>query len=282
MKLWSSNFVFSAPWNRTTEAVWKKYPNDEMPNVKHIDVLDRKVTEDGRLLTTRLIGSEFNFPQLIVKLLGLPEMCYAIEFSEVDLKTQKMTLRTINSTFCSVLSVNERLVYTPNRDCPNQTCLKQGAKIHIKGIPFNTYFEDMIVYGFESTSALGRKALQNVLNEITIESILNTIANKLQELSHDIDTAANKFDNAFNILERMGELSKDLDRAGCMINTEINNFSNRLHSELSQLLQSLDNELSTIEVKINLPEHFRDLESSKIGLFEAVMDAGLSAKSENS
>merc|ERR1712142_1147587 len=78
MKLWSSDFVFSAPWKQTTEAVWKKYPNDQMPNVAFIDVIDRKITEDGRLLTTRLFGSQFSFPKLITTLLGLPEMCYAI------------------------------------------------------------------------------------------------------------------------------------------------------------------------------------------------------------
>merc|ERR1712168_1741145 len=50
MKLWSTNHIFSAPWKCTTEGVWKKYPNERQPHVKTIDVLDRHVTEDGRLL----------------------------------------------------------------------------------------------------------------------------------------------------------------------------------------------------------------------------------------
>jgi len=275
MKLWSSNFVFNAPWSQTTEAVWKKYPNDQMPNVSHIDVIDRKVTQDGRLQTTRLIGSQFIFPQVITSLLGLPEMCYAIEFSEVDLKTQKMTLRTVNSTFDSVLSVNEKLVYIPSLEDPNCTLLKQGAKVHINGIPFTSYFEDLLVSGFEATSKLGRTAMQNVLNKITLENILNTVTDELHQLSHDVDTAASKF----NIADRMSELSKDLDRASSMIDSEIQHFSDKLHTELVQLLQSLDTEVTQISVKINLSEHGSDLESSKIGLFEAVMKAGISMES---
>jgi len=282
MKLWSSNFVFNAPWNQTTEAVWKKYPNEQMPNVAHIDVIDRKVTEDGKLLTTRLFGSHFNFPHLITTLLGLPEICYAIESSEVDLKTQTMTLRTINSTFCSVLSVNEKLVYTPSAHDSNQTCLNQTAKVHINGIPFTNYFEDMIISRFEPTAKLGRKAMQNVLNNITIEHILNTVTNELHQLSLDMDNAASKFDSTFNIAEKMEELSKDLDRASSMINTEIQSFSNKLQSELLQVLQSLETELSHISIKVNLTELGIDLEASKVGLFEAVKNAGISVKSEHS
>lgn len=155
MKLWSSTFTFNAPWEKTTEAVWKKYPSEDTPHVVHIDVIDRKVTEDGRLLTTRLFGSQFNFPQFITSMLGLPEMCYAIELSEVDLKTQKMTLRMINSTFSSVLSVDEKLVYTPNTDNSTETYLSQGATVNINGIPFNNYFEDMLVNRFDATAQLG-------------------------------------------------------------------------------------------------------------------------------
>jgi len=275
MKLWSSNFVFNAPWSQTTEAVWKKYPNEQMPNVSHIDVIDRKVTQDGKLQTTRLIGSRFNFPQLITSLLGLPEMCYAIEVSEVDLKTQKMTLRTVNSTFDSVLSVNEKLVYSPSSDDPNHTHLKQSSKVNINGIPFTSYFEDLIISGFEATSKLGRTAMQNVLNKITVENILNTVTNELHQLSHDIDSAASQF----NIVDRISELSQDLDRASSMIESEIQHISDKLHSELLQLLQTLDTEVSQISVKINLSEHGSDLESSKIGLFEAVMKAGISTES---
>ena len=113
-------FFCSAPWKQTTEAVWKKYPNEQMPNVEFIDVIDRKITDDGKLLTTRLFGSQFIFPQLITTLLGLPEMCYAIELSEVDLKTQKMTLQMINYTFGSVLTVNEKLVYSASKTNPDE------------------------------------------------------------------------------------------------------------------------------------------------------------------
>lgn len=281
MKLWSSDFVFSAPWKQTTEAVWKKYPNDQMPNVAFIDVIDRKITEDGRLLTTRLFGSQFSFPKLITTLLGLPEMCYAIELSEVDLKTQKMTLRMINYTFGSVLTANEKLVYSPCKDNPNETHLKQGAKVQINGISFANYFEQMLVDRFDATSKLGRKAMQNVLQAITVENILNTIKKELNELSSDIDKTVTKLDTEYSITERIQELSKDLDTASSMINSEIQSYSNKLHSEFLQLIHSLDSELSQVAVKVELAGH-SNVDLTNIRLYDAVKQAGITTKTTES
>lgn len=282
MKLWSSDFVFHAPWKQTTQAVWSKYPNELMPNVAHIDVIDRRITKDGKLLTTRLFGSHFSFPQLIVTLLGLPEICYAIERSEVDLKTQKMTLRTINYTFGSVLTVNEKLVYLPSADDPEETHLKQSAKIHINGIPFPSYFEDMIVSRFEATSKLGRRAIQNVLKKITIENILDTVKNELTQLSADADKAASRLDSEFNITERVKDLSSDLDRAASMINSELQSFSEKLQSDFLQMIRSLDSELSQVVVKVRLSENGAEMDFADMTLCEAVKSAGLSGETGHS
>jgi len=273
MKLWSINDVFSAPWRYTTEAVWKKYPNDEQPHVKSIDVLERRVTDDGRLLTTRLFGSHFSFPSLIVQMLGLPEMSYAIEYSEVDLKTQTMTMRTINSTFGSVLLVDEKLVYTRNPQNPAQTHLTQSAKIGISGIPFPSYFESMIVDNFGKNSAVGRGAVQKMVSTLGVENIIDCVTKELRILSQEVDTAANRIDDKLS--EKLTELAKDLDRASCMVNDEIKHISHRLHSEMMQVLNGLEHELSHISVKVNLSQHARTFESSRSGLVEAVMKAGI-------
>lgn len=277
MKLWSVSDIFSAPWRYTTEAVWKKYPNDQQPHVKSIDVLDRRVTADGRLLTTRLFGSQFNFPSMIIQLLGLPDMSYAIEYSEVDLATQTMTLRTINSTFGSVLLVDETLVYTPSRESPSQTHLEQSAKIGISGIPFSSYFEDMIIDNFGKNSAIGRSAVQKMVSTLGVENIISRVTKELQLLSQEVDTAANRMDDKLS--EKMSELAKELDEASCMVNEEIKYISHRLHSEMLHVLNGLEKELSHISVKVNLSKHGCTFESSKSGLFDAVMRAGITVQS---
>ena len=128
----------------------------------------------------------------------------------------------------------------------------------------------------------GRKAIQNVLKKITIENILSTVTNELHELSSDVDQAASKLDFEFNITERVLELSKDLEQATSMINSEIQLFSNKLHTEFLQLIRTLNSELSQVVVKIKLSEHGSNVDLSKISLCEAVTQAGISGKSRNS
>lgn len=276
MKFWSSACEFDAPWKQATEAVWKKYPNEHQPNVQHIDVLDRKITADGKLLTTRLFGSHFSFPKLITTLLGLPEICYAIEQSEVDLKTQQMTQRMINLTFGSVLTVNEKLVYSQSKENPSKTCLDQSAKVTIAGIPFPDYFENMIVTRFDSTSTLGRKAIQQKIQTVTVEGILNTIERELSVLTSEINRAT--LDMKFNLTERVLELYRDLDRAAGLINTEIQSFSEKLQSEFLQVIKTLDSELSQVVVKLRLSENGDAIELSRISISEAVQRAGITAQ----
>jgi len=276
MKFWTSAFEFNAPWKQATEAVWKKYPNEHQPNVEHIDVLDRKITADGKLLTTRLFGSHFSFPKLITTLLGLPEICYAIELSEVDLKTQQMTQQMINVTFGSVLTVNEKLVYSQSKDHPEKTSLDQSATVTIAGIPFPDYFENMIVSRFDSTSKLGRKAIQQKIQTVTVEGILNTIERELSLLTSEINRTT--MDVKFNLTERVLELYRDLDRAAGLINTEIQSFSEKLQSEFLQVIKSLDSELSQVVVKLRLSEGGDDIELSRISLSEAVQRAGITAQ----
>jgi len=274
MKFWSVNDIFSAPWRCTTEAAWKKYPNNEQTHVKCIDVLDRKVTPDGRLLTTRLFGSQFNYPKIIVSLLGLPEMQYVIEYSEVDLKTQTMILRQVNSTWSSVLSVDETIVYTPSRENVDFTHVDQSAKISISSIiPWASHFEGTIVNGFEKNSAVGRSVVQKTVNTLTVEVLIDKVTQELREISQEIDTATNLIDNMLS--EKMAELAMDLDRASGMINNEIQYISTNLQSEMLQIIDGLERELSQISVKVNLSEFGCTFESSKTGLLDAVMRAGI-------
>lgn len=81
--------------------------------MKAIDVIDRKVTEDGRLLTTRIFGSNWNLPTIITNLFGMPESCYAVEHIEVDPVNKKMILKMVNYTFWGLMAVKEHIVYEP-------------------------------------------------------------------------------------------------------------------------------------------------------------------------
>lgn len=278
MKLWTTEHIFSHPWKKVTEAAWKKYPNELNTNVRAIDVVDRKVTRDGKLHTTRIFGSHWNLPTFITTLLGMPEMCYAVEHSEVDMLNERMVLKMINYTFWGMLAVEEKLVYEPSKENPNETFLTQGAQISVNGIQFSNYFEEVICSNFESTSVKGRKALENVLHKIKIEDILNALTDEIQELSTELDKATSKIDSEFHISARLQELSQDLDNATSMINSELQTFSDKLTLEFSNLVSKLNMDLHQITARINTTsENYCDL-----GLTAAVQNSGITAKKPDS
>ena len=62
------NFVYnfsSHPWETVTKAVWQKYPNPLNPNVKGLDVVERKV-ENGVLKSHRVLSTEWGIPEWVV------------------------------------------------------------------------------------------------------------------------------------------------------------------------------------------------------------------------
>jgi len=277
MKLWTKEHIFSHPWKNVTEAAWKKYPNEHNTNVTAIDVLDRKLTEDGQLYTTRIFGSNWNFPTLLATVLGLPDQCYAVEHSIVDLKEEKMTLKMVNYTFLGILAVEETLVYQKNKNNPNETKLTQDAKISVQGISFSGYFEDLVVSNYDVNSVKGRTAIEQVVNKIKIENILDTVSEEILELRTDIDDATTKLDNEFHVSEKLKSLTEDLDKATTLINTELSKFSSYLSDEFQQLVGRLSNELDQITVRIGNIDSL-DRQQNNISLTDAVKTAGIGVK----
>ena len=169
MKLWSSEHVFHHPWDVVSQAVWRKYPTELNPSVKAIDVLERKISDNGRLTTTRVFGTEWNFPKVLGKLLGIPDMCYAFEHTTVDPHEKSMTLHMMNHTFLGLMGVKEKIVYKQSSEDPNQTIMSHNAEIAVTGIRFENYFENVIVQGFDKNCVNGRQAIENAVAMVNHE-----------------------------------------------------------------------------------------------------------------
>eukprot|EP00124_Ichthyophonus_hoferi_P004973 Ihof_evm5s628 gene=Ihof_evmTU5s628 len=74
MKFWEANHVFPHPWEKVTEASWRKYNNQLTPtlcpHIRSVDVLERKVLPSGLLSTTRLIAVSSALPSWMAPLFG--------------------------------------------------------------------------------------------------------------------------------------------------------------------------------------------------------------------
>jgi len=237
MKLWSSEYLFGHSWERVTQALWRKYPNKLNPNVVAVDVIDRKVAEDGTLHTVRVLGTNWNLPVFVSAILGIPDMMYAMEYSIVDPASKTMSIKSVNYTFSSVAEVQESIKYFQNQD-NSSTTMTHDAVIKVSGISFKDYCEGLIASGFDVNAMKGRQAIEQVIAKISLEGILQSINEEMDELSKELDSVTSKF------------------------NHEIGEISSKLNSEFMSFVQKLSHQLDHLSISVNtdnqtqMSEHF--------------------------
>lgn len=164
MRVFLSEHQFNHNWETVVSASLKKYPNPITTAVVGIDVLDRKVTQNGILKSKRLILSEWSLPNWARRIVCGPS-CFATETSEVDPNRRTMTMTTRNLTMCNKLSFEEKLTYTPHPLDPNATLLKQEAVISVSGVPLSSYLEDFLTNTISINANKGRQAIEWVITQ---------------------------------------------------------------------------------------------------------------------
>ncbi|XP_036793845.1 PRELI domain containing protein 3A isoform X1 [Oncorhynchus mykiss] len=165
MKIWSTEHVFSYPWETVIKAAMRKYPNPMNPNVVGVDVLDRNLDTDGRLHSHRLLSTEWGLPGIVRAILGTGHSrTYVKEHSIVDPEEKKMELYSTNITLTNLVSVDERLVYRPHPDNSEVTVLTQEAIITVKGVSLSSYLEGMMALRMSANARKGWDALPKIFS----------------------------------------------------------------------------------------------------------------------
>lgn len=163
MKIWSSEHIFENPWELVVRAQWRKYPNKFNQAVEGIDVVDRTIDEKGVLRSHRLLSTKWGIPDWATKLIGADGIGHASEHSQVDPKNKTMEMKTRNLTFCNMITIDEKLVYSPHPEDKNKTCLKQEAIVNVKGVPLGSYIESFVCDNISKNASKGREAMDHVM-----------------------------------------------------------------------------------------------------------------------
>ncbi|NXF44257.1 PLD3A protein, partial [Oceanites oceanicus] len=158
------------PWDTVIKAAMRKYPNPMNPCVVGVDVLNRSLDNQGRLHSHRLLSTEWGLPSIVKAILGTSRtLTYIEEHSVVDPVEKKMELCSTNITLTNLVSVDERLVYTPHPENPEKTVLTQEAIITVKGISLSSYLESLMANTISSNARKGRDALEWVIGKLNTE-----------------------------------------------------------------------------------------------------------------
>ncbi len=97
VKLFSTDHTFEHPFDRVTSAFWRKYPNQYATHLKAIDIVDRRLDSEGRMITNRIQSCTSNIPAF-ARSAGLPTICFVAETSVVDPQKKEMVVKSSNIT----------------------------------------------------------------------------------------------------------------------------------------------------------------------------------------
>lgn len=150
-------------WNSVTFAVFRKYPNPFASHVKSDDVLERRVDNLGRLITTRIFTKQGKMPRWGLQFFNISH-AYILETSIVDPEKGEMQVTTRNLSHSKLLLVEESNLYTRTLD---STILSQRARFvsNSSFIPIRSRIENWARDRFEKTSQNSFKGLLHVLQE---------------------------------------------------------------------------------------------------------------------
>jgi len=185
VKLFSTEHTFRHPFDRVTSAFWRKYPNEHAAHVKAVDVTDRRIDDQGRLITTRLMSCESAVPAWL-RGAGLPQSCYVAECSVVDPAAQKMVVKSSNLSGASLMVVEETCTYssvpapvaavsTPATPVPSHTHYRQEPKI-TAFLPFlSPKFEAYTLSNMTHKSREGMAVVERLCQRIQQDGVLSLL-----------------------------------------------------------------------------------------------------------
>lgn len=240
MKIWTSEHVFSHPWETVTQAVWRKYPNPHNPAVVGTDVVERQVV-NGILHTHRLISSRWGLPSWAQTILGADRVCYGYEHSEVNPEEKTMTMRTRNLTFSNTVSMDERMIYSPDPIDNEKTILRQETIITVKGVPLTSYMENYLLNSISTNSFKGRDAMEFVISKINreVEELVSTYKRSTNEIfSHTKRSIEEITESALRSVDDISLVAKkSVDELSDVAKKSIDDFSSAAKKGIGSFTQ---------------------------------------------
>lgn len=150
-------------------------PNEAAAHVKAIDITDRRIDAQGRLITNRIMSCESNLPRW-VSAAGLPSACFVAETSVVDPAAKCMVVKSSNMSGSSIVVIEETCTYSQCPRAPlSATLYKQEAKV-TAFLPFiSSKFESYSLASIQSKSQESMAVVEKLCQRIQQHGALSLL-----------------------------------------------------------------------------------------------------------
>ncbi len=128
-KYWTTTHHHDYPWQTVAAMYWQRYPNPYSKHVFSEDFVERKLLDDGRLYTKRVLTKTNRMPKWGRHLLSVHSVPM-IEEAVCDPKAMTLTTYTRNITFRYLMSVTERVTFSPDLENEDATLANKEVWIN--------------------------------------------------------------------------------------------------------------------------------------------------------
>jgi len=156
-KYYETSSTFNYAWDQLAKAFWNRYPNPYSTHVLSEDTLYREV-RGSQLYSRRLLTKTNRMPKWGERFVRTSNQVSIVEESYVNPKDKTITTYTRNIGFTRIMSVVEKVTYTPDPNNPGQTIAYRAAWIDSNMYGFRRAIESFGIDRFRkncSQAALG-------------------------------------------------------------------------------------------------------------------------------
>lgn len=165
MKYYETTTTFNYSWDQVVQGYWNRYPNPHSSHVLSEDTIERSVTGNGQLHSKRLLTKTNPVPKWGERFYNSKSV-KIVEESIVDPAQRSLTTYTRNVAFTKVMSVVEKVVYTPSPDNPGQTVAVRSAWIDSQVFGFSRAIRAFGVERFKKNCQKMVFGFNHVLNSM--------------------------------------------------------------------------------------------------------------------
>lgn len=171
---YTQEHVYKHPWDRVSSAAFRKFTDPETPavlsHITDVHTLARRVDPSKGLLQTvrSLTVRSPPLPYLARRIVGREcAVCHCVERTAVDARSRSMEVVARNFSLRSLIEVEERSLYNPHPDRPDEwTLFRQETSIRCR--PFSALaavagkVEQRCAERFVQNSAKGREVVERI------------------------------------------------------------------------------------------------------------------------
>ncbi|OXA56948.1 protein preli-like [Folsomia candida] len=161
-KYYENCSTFAYSWEQIVTAFWKRYPNPFSTHVLSEDTLNREIIQGNTLFTRRILTKTNRVPKWGERFVKSTTVAI-VEESYVDRKTKILTTYTRNIGLNRIMSVTEKVIYTPDPSNPGHTVANRMAWIDSQMYGFRRAIEAFGLERFRTNSARASAGFVHIL-----------------------------------------------------------------------------------------------------------------------